>query len=425
MTWTIDTGMYYDAGKKCHLLASDLSLALGPLNDALQHQCGGMAGNHESCDKWITTYDNHARDIVTLAATLANALQRYGDVLEANGYNWWYSNRTTASGTAPTKPTESEPLYDSGMTLPVSARGDNGPGLDEGVVVGLLERVGRIPNGDITKLGIARDAWKTFADHATVTGAETRIRGIKAKFEGNSDPNIVAIAEKLATLESAAKLLAEAAKGIVTPVVEHNDALSTMREDIGKQVAAAAVEIGAAIALTAVIVGVAAFLTAGVGAAAAGAGGAAVTIEIVESTAVIIKNTVTVSRLVTAVGAVVTIGVASGGFTAIPDLAQAGLSAAVGAIAGMAVYVAADEAADSADEEPVWDSTEERTRNPAQDKILSKDDIKELKARGHDPHDIKPEPPSRYDLYKDGKGNVYIKPKGGKGPGDPTGIRLR
>ncbi|MEV6063711.1 polymorphic toxin type 33 domain-containing protein [Nocardia asteroides] len=420
MSWTIDTGMYYDAGNKCHQVATDLSLALGPLNAALQHQCGGMAGNHDSCSNWITTYDTHAGEIITLAATLANALQRYGDVLQANGYNWWHSNRTTASGSGPSKPAESEPLYDSGMALPITSRGDNGPGLDEGVVVGLLERVGRIPNGDTAKLVIARDAWKTFAEHATVTGAATRISGVKAKFEGNTDPNIKTIEEKLATLERAATLLAEAAKGIVTPLTEHNDALSTMREDIGKQVAAAAVEIGAAIALTAVVVGVAAFLTAGVGAAAAGAGGAAVTIEIVESTAVIIKNTVTVSRLVTAVGAVITIGVASGGFTAIPDLTQAGLSAAVGAIAGMAVYIAAE----AADDEPVWDSTEERARNPAQDKILTDKDIKELKSRGHDPHDIKPEPPSRYDLYKDGKGNVYIKPKGGKGPGDPTGIRL-
>ncbi|MGM7646330.1 hypothetical protein ACSVDM_15635 [Nocardia sp. JW2] len=340
----IDTGMYYDAGNKCHLLASDLSLALGPLLAALQNECGGMAGNHDSCNSWISTYDTHAADIVTLAATLANALQRYGDVLKANGYNWWYYNRTTATGEAPIRPTESEPLYDSGMALPVSSRGDNGPGLDEGVVVGLLERVGRIPNGDTTKLVLARDAWKTFAEHATVTGAATRINGVSAKFEGNSDPNIITIDEKLATLEQAAKLLAEAAKGITTPLTEHNDALSTMREDIGKQVAAAAVELGAAIALTAVVVGVAAFLTAGIGAAAAGAGGTAITVEIVQSTAVIIKNTVTVSRLVTAVGAVVTIGAASGGFTAIPDLASAGVSAAITAIAGMTVYAASEEA---------------------------------------------------------------------------------
>ncbi|GGK53325.1 hypothetical protein [Nocardia camponoti] len=343
MGWTIDTGMYYDAGNKCQLLATDLSLALGPLSATLQHECTAMAGNHESCDQWITTYDTHARDIVTLAATLANALLRYGDVLKANGYNWWHSNRAIANGSEPAKPTASEPLYDSGMALPVTSRGDNGPGLDEGAVVGLLERVGRIPNGDIAKLSTARDAWRTFADNANVVGAATRISGIKAKFDGSTDPNIIAIDEHLASLEQAAKLLAEAARGIVTPLSEHHDALNTMREDIGKQVAAAAVEIGAAIAMTVVIVGVAALLTAGTGAVAAGAGGAALTIEIVESTAVIIKNVVTVSRIVTVVGAVVVVGTASGGFTAIPDLARAGVAAAVTAIAGMAVYTASEE----------------------------------------------------------------------------------
>ncbi|TLY83342.1 MAG: hypothetical protein E6K42_02735 [Gammaproteobacteria bacterium] len=29
------------------------------------------------------------------------------------------------------------------------------------------------------------------------------------------------------------------------------------------------------------------------------------------------------------------------------------------------------------------------------------------------------------DLYKDKKGNVYVKPKGGSGPGQPTGINIK
>ncbi|WP_329411904.1 hypothetical protein OG563_05895 [Nocardia vinacea] len=32
-------------------------------------------------------------------------------------------------------------------------------------------------NGDATKLGIAADAWKTFADNTNVTGAADRIKG--------------------------------------------------------------------------------------------------------------------------------------------------------------------------------------------------------------------------------------------------------
>ncbi|MFE9321105.1 hypothetical protein ACIHDR_44635 [Nocardia sp. NPDC052278] len=74
--WTIDSGVYFDAAKKCQLLASDISLALGPLLSKLVHECGGMAGNHEQSEAWITAYDQYASDIVELTAALANALQR-------------------------------------------------------------------------------------------------------------------------------------------------------------------------------------------------------------------------------------------------------------------------------------------------------------------------------------------------------------
>jgi RHS repeat-associated protein len=60
----------------------------------------------------------------------------------------------------------------------------------------------------------------------------------------------------------------------------------------------------------------------------------------------------------------------------------------------------------------------------AQDKILTKGEIKKLKDAGIDPHDLKPEPKSRYDLYKDPKGNIKVKPKGGAGPGDDTGFNI-
>ncbi|WP_433523022.1 hypothetical protein ACQPZ2_39320 [Nocardia pseudovaccinii] len=193
-TWVIDSGMYFDAAKKCQSLASDISLTLGPLQRALVHDCGGMAGDHEKSEPWTTAYDRNACDIVTLAATLCNALQRFGDVLAANGYNWWQSNRSTTSGAEPTRPTPSEPLYDSGMALPTTAKGVNGAGIDTSIT-GLLEQVRKIPNGDVTKLGIAADAWKTFANNTNVTGAADRIKGIDAKFSGSSDPNIREIEE--------------------------------------------------------------------------------------------------------------------------------------------------------------------------------------------------------------------------------------
>lgn len=55
-------------------------------------------------------------------------------------------------------------------------------------------------------------------------------------------------------------------------------------------------------------------------------------------------------------------------------------------------------------------------------KRLSSGEINKLKQAGFDPHDLKPN--SKFDLFKDDNGNVFVKPKDGSGPGDPTGINI-
>ncbi|WP_067655982.1 hypothetical protein [Nocardia harenae] len=284
MTWIIDTGIYLDASKKCQQLASDINLALAPLHRTLVNDCAGMAGDHEKSLAWTTGYDQHARDIVTLAAALCNALQRFGEFLAAAGYNWWHSDSTRATGAEPARPTVSEPFYDSGMQLPASAKGDNGPGIDTSIT-GLMEEVGRIPNGDLTKLGIAKDAWKAFAEHSSITGAADRINGVTAKFSGSSDPLVIDIEEKLTTLRNAAQLVADAAAGLAAPVADHHQALGEMRGEINAAIASATKEIAAAIAITVAVVAIVAFASAGTAAAPAAAGGAVVTMDIVVATA--------------------------------------------------------------------------------------------------------------------------------------------
>jgi len=67
----------------------------------------------------------------------------------------------------------------------------------------------------------------------------------------------------------------------------------------------------------------------------------------------------------------------------------------------------------------------ERERNPAQDEKLSPAEIERLKDVGYDIHEEKGRKgASRRDLYKDREGNVYVKPKGGRGPGEPLNINL-
>ncbi len=63
--------------------------------------------------------------------------------------------------------------------------------------------------------------------------------------------------------------------------------------------------------------------------------------------------------------------------------------------------------------------------NPAQDKRLTKGEINNLKDSHIDIHDLKGgKNASKYDLFKDRKGNIKIKPKSGKGPGEPTGLNI-
>ena len=65
-------------------------------------------------------------------------------------------------------------------------------------------------------------------------------------------------------------------------------------------------------------------------------------------------------------------------------------------------------------------------RNPKQDKKLTRGDIEKLKNNGIDPEELKGgKSTGKTDLYKDRSGNIYVKPKGGGGEGDPTGINLR
>jgi hypothetical protein len=56
---------------------------------------------------------------------------------------------------------------------------------------------------------------------------------------------------------------------------------------------------------------------------------------------------------------------------------------------------------------------------------LSKGEIKKLEGKGIDAEELKGgKATGKLDLYKDKEGNVFIHPKGGSGPGEPTGINI-
>ena len=65
----------------------------------------------------------------------------------------------------------------------------------------------------------------------------------------------------------------------------------------------------------------------------------------------------------------------------------------------------------------------EATPESAQMKRLSNGEIKQLQENGIDPHDLKPN--SKYDLFKNSDGEIFVKPKAGNGPGETTGLNIK
>ena len=75
------------------------------------------------------------------------------------------------------------------------------------------------------------------------------------------------------------------------------------------------------------------------------------------------------------------------------------------------------------EEQPKDQEYDDPTRNLNQDKKLTPGEIEEPKEHGWD-HRDKGDQGDPTNLHKDGKGNVYQKPKGGNCYGDPIGVNL-
>lgn len=107
-----------------------------------------------------------------------------------------------------------------------------------------------------------------------------------------------------------------------------------------------------------------------------------------------------------------------------PLVAVAGVVVGVGGLILSAPEVreAVFDAADSAIDALLNVFNESEDQSGAQDKRLSNSEIRALQAAGIDPHVEKPN--SKYDLFRRPNGDIVVKPKGGRGPGEPTGLNL-
>lgn len=306
-TIKLDPQTYYHAARTIGLLADQTVLPFIALHNAL-HANPGMAGNYTGVDAWTTPYDSHVEEFHQAFVTYTNALQHFSDVLNAAGYNWDIANYNADTnpnkGTAPDKPTAApEPPIKSSLPAPPSAKSvDARPGLDEGPLHGLFDRITRpVPNGDLGKLAAVHTAWDACAKHDAVTTAASTIKRLNDTFSDNGtvDPHLPRIQDHLTTLSTAADRLAQASTSIVAAVGAHHDQLQALRTKIQDDRTRALIAIGATVVAFAALWCVTIFATEGLGAAAtgeeAGAAGAATEAEITAAATAISSDIATSS----------------------------------------------------------------------------------------------------------------------------------
>ncbi|WP_280441001.1 hypothetical protein [Nocardia brasiliensis] len=337
----LDWQVYYDAAAKCHEIATNLRAADKPLHDAVKNDCAGMAGDANGCKQWGTKYDQLAQQTMQTCTNLADALTNYGYVLSAMGYNYAVANN---SNPLPQRPVVA-PLPEYKVTI-ASSVGDNGPGVHEKDGAGIKEfydklvdkigeEFGKLPNGDVDKLSKASTAWRTFAEHATITGSAGQLAGVIGLFDGVADKkNLELVLENLTTLRDSAGQVALAAQNLATPVAEFHTGTVDARKTFESEINTLVIGAGIAVALGVVA---AAF---SFGGSLAVSGGAVV--GLVANTINAIRTAYTASRLYRIVGltaATATAAVVLTHFDKVPSEALLDLSAKLTAIIGMRVLI--------------------------------------------------------------------------------------
>ncbi|WP_054813986.1 hypothetical protein [Nocardia arizonensis] len=249
----------------CYTLSEEFQTVYNPLQTALL-ETGGMAGGYQAVKAWSKAYDERAAAMTLVATNFARALQHFGDVLAAAGYNWavgeYKANRDPKKGDPPTLPAvPSELPYGANSVIGVAASGTNSRGL-ESEIPDLYDKVtakvagGEIPDGDTVKLARAATAWKTFAESTPAFGARTRLKmaadGLERGYGSNVPQDIPYLVAHLRTLATSAGEIELAAHDLAAATDAHNVALAAMRTEINTQFAMAVV--GASVVIAAAVV---------------------------------------------------------------------------------------------------------------------------------------------------------------------------
>ncbi|MFJ2838262.1 hypothetical protein ACIO52_23180 [Nocardia sp. NPDC087230] len=259
---SISPQSYESAAKECYDLSEKFQTVYNSLQTVLL-ETSAMAGGYQAVKTWSKAYDDRAAAVTLVATSFASALQHFGDILTAAGYNWkcgeYKANRDPKKGDPPALPSgfPSELPYGAGVVTGVASSGTNSRGLETDWTelqdkVTALVAGGEVPDGDTDKLARAATAWKTFAQSDPVYGGKARLltvaSGLERGYGSDVPEDIPNLAGHLRTLATSVGEIEAAARDIAAGVEAHKVALTTMRSDMNTQfamvVVATAIQIG-------------------------------------------------------------------------------------------------------------------------------------------------------------------------------------
>ncbi|MEV0031198.1 hypothetical protein [Nocardia sp. NPDC050793] len=259
---SISLQSYESAAKECYDLSEKFQTVYNALQGVLL-ETGAMAGGYQAVKTWSKAYDDRAAAVTLVATSFARALQHFGDVLTASGYNWkcgeYKANRDPNKGAPPSLPSgfPSELPYGAGIVTGVASSGAYSRGLETDWTelqdkVTALVSGGEVPDGDTDKLARAATAWKTFAQSDPVYYGTSRLltvaSGLERGYGSNAPKDIPNHVANLRTLAHSLRDIFTAAQDIAAAVDTHKVALTTMRSDMNTQftmvVVVTAIQIG-------------------------------------------------------------------------------------------------------------------------------------------------------------------------------------
>ncbi|MGW6421393.1 polymorphic toxin type 24 domain-containing protein [Nocardia sp. NPDC055053] len=248
---SISPQSYESAAKECYDLSEKFQTVYNSLQTVLL-ETSAMAGGYQAVKTWSKAYDDRAAAVTLVATSFAQALQHFGDILTASGYNWkcaeYKANRDPNKGAPPSLPSgfPSELPYGPGIVNGVASSGTYSRGLETDWTelqdkVTALVSGGEVPDGDTDKLARAASAWKTFAQSDPVYGGKGRLlvvaSGLERGYGSDTPKDIPNLVGHLRTLAISIGDIEAAARDIATAVDAHKVALTTMRSDMNTQFA--------------------------------------------------------------------------------------------------------------------------------------------------------------------------------------------